>query len=152
MPFTIWIDADGTPKAIKEILFRVADRRRIPVRLVANRPQALPRSPRISAIQVGKELDAADAYIVDHCEPGDLVVTSDIPLAALVVAKGGTVLEARGEILDASNVEARLSVRNLQDERRGAWVDDGSGPPPFDAKARERFANALDRWLTRRPT
>ena len=152
MPFTIWIDADGTPKGVKEILFRVADRRQVSVRLVANRPQSLPRSPRISAIQVGKELDAADAYIVEHCEPGDLVVTSDIPLAALVVAKGATVLEARGQILDASNVQARLSVRNLQDELRGAWVDDGSGPPPFDAKARERFANALDRWLTRRPT
>jgi uncharacterized protein YaiI (UPF0178 family) len=152
MPFTIWVDADGTPKAIKEILFRVADRRQLSVRLVANRPQALPRSPRISAIQVSKELDAADAYIVSHCEPGDLVVTSDIPLAALVVAKGGTVLETRGQILDSSNVEARLSYRNLQDELRGAWVDDGSGPPPFDAKARERFANALDRWLTRRPS
>ena len=81
-----------------------------------------------------------------------MIVRSDIPLAALVVAKGGTVLEARGEVLDASNVQARLSVRNLQDELRGAWADDGSGPPPFDAKARERFANALDRWLTRRPT
>ena len=152
MPFTIWIDADGTPKAVKEILFRAADRRQLFVRLVANRPQVLPRSPRISAIQVSKDLDAADAYIVDHCEPGDLVVTGDIPLAALVVAKGGTVLETRGEILDASNVQARLSVRNRQDELRGAWVDDGSGPPPFDAKARERFANALDRWLTRRPS
>jgi uncharacterized protein len=150
MAFTLWIDADGTPKAIKELLFRVADRRQVSVRLVANRPQALPRSPRISAIQVGKDLDAAHAYIVEHCEPGDLVVTSDIPLAALVVAKGATVLETRGQILDASNVQARLAHRNLQDELRGAWADDGSGPPPFDAKARERFANALDRWLTRR--
>ncbi len=87
---------------------------------------------------------------MDHCEPGDLVVTSDVPLAALVVAKGGTVLEPRGQILDASNVQARLSVRNFQDELRGAWTDDGSGPPPFDAKARAAFANALDRWLTRR--
>lgn len=152
MAFTLWIDADGTPKGVKEILFRVAERRQVAVRLVANRPQSLPRSPRISAIQVGNDLDAADAYIVEHCEPGDLVITSDIPLAALVVAKGATVLETRGQILDASNVQARLSVRNLQDELRGAWEDDGSGPPPFDAKARERFANALDRWLTRRPT
>jgi uncharacterized protein len=150
MAFTLWIDADGAPKAVKEILFRVADRRLLAVRLVANRPQNLPRSPRISAIQVGSDLDAADAYIVEHCEPGDLVVTSDVPLAALVVAKGATVLEPRGQLLDSSTIHERLSVRNFQDELRGAWIDDGGGPPPFDAKARERFANALDRFLTRR--
>jgi uncharacterized protein len=152
MAFTIWIDADGAPKAVKEILFRVAQRRTVSVRLVANRPQTFPRSPHISAIQVGNELDAADAYIVERCEPGDLIVTSDIPLAALAVAKGATIIEPRGQILDASNIQERLTMRNFQDELRGAWIDDGSGPPPFDAKARERFANGLDRWLARRPT
>jgi uncharacterized protein YaiI (UPF0178 family) len=150
MALTLWIDADGAPKAVKEILFRVADRRLLPVRLVANRPQNLPRSPRISAIQVGMELDAADAYIAEHCEAGDLVVTGDIPLAALVVARGAVVLEPRGNLLDATSIGERLSVRDFQDELRGAWADTGGGPPPFGPKDRERFANALDRWLARR--
>ena len=148
-PPTLWLDADGAPRAVKEILFRTAERRGLDLVLVANSAQALPRSPHIRQVQVGQGLDVADDWIADHCQPGDVVVTADVPLAATLVARGALVLLPRGQVIDASNVGERLAVRDFLDGMRGAGFTTG-GPPPFGPSDRTHFANALDRLLTAR--
>ncbi len=145
----IWIDADAAPRPVKDIVYRASARTHVAVVVVANSFQRTPKSAYVSFVQVGKGFDVADEYIADGVESGDLVVTSDIPLAAAVVDKGAHVLEFRGEELSADNVRQRLSVRDFLDEMRGAGVEVGGGPPPFHNRDKERFANALDRWLTR---
>lgn len=143
----IWVDADATPRPVKEIIFRAARRLVIPVRLVANRHQLTPRVKYIQAIVVGAGADVADDYIVEHCVAGDIVITQDIPLADRVLDKGAHVLQPRGGRLTAENIKQRLSVRDFMDDLRGSGVQTG-GPPPFGTKDRQRFANELDRLLT----
>lgn len=142
----IWIDADGAPGALREIVFKASLRLQVPVVLVANSWQQTPPSRLVTAVQVGGGMDEADDYIALHCEPGDIVITSDIPLAAQVVEKGGVVLQHRGEVLDAQNVRQRLAMRDFMEELRAGGVM-GGGPPPYDARARQAFANGLDRLL-----
>ena len=145
---TLWVDADAAPRACKDVLFRAAVKRRVRVVLVANRAQHIPRSVFIRFIQVGSGLDVADDRIVEECGDGDLVITAAIPLAAQAVDKGAEVLQPRGELLDPENVRQRLAMRDRMDELRGAGVMTG-GPPPYATRDKQRFANALDRWLTR---
>lgn len=147
--FTIWIDADGAPGATKEIVFKASGRLKLPVVVVANRWQQTPRTPRIRMVQVEHGLDVADEYIVQHLQTGDVVISSDVPLAAEAVAKGAVVIDFRGELLDESNVRQRLNTRDFMEELRASGVM-GGGPPPYDAKARQSFANALDRLLTKK--
>ena len=147
---TIWVDADACPNVIKEILFRAAERARIDVVLVANQWLRTPPSRYVRAIQVSGGLDVADSEIVQRVEAGDLVITADIPLAALVVDKGVLALDPRGEIHTRDNIAQRLSMRNFMDELRGAGVDTG-GPATFHARDRQAFGNALDRWIAQRP-
>jgi len=144
---TIWIDADGVPRACKEILFKASMRSGLKVVLVANRAQVTPRSTTVRCVQVGGGLDVADDYIAEHCQPGDLVITSDIPLAARVIEAEGTVIQFRGEPLTETNVRQRLAMRDFMDDLRGGGVMTG-GPPPYGPKDKQRFANALDRWIT----
>jgi uncharacterized protein YaiI (UPF0178 family) len=146
----IFVDADACPNVIKDILFRAAERARVPVTLVANSWLRTPASRYVTALQVPGGLDVADSEIVRRCAPGDLVVTADIPLAALVVEKGALALNPRGELYTADSIAQRLSMRNFMDELRGAGVDTG-GPAGFHARDRQAFGNALDRWLARRP-
>ena len=146
----IWVDADGCPALIKDILFRAADRVPIQLVLVANQPLAVPRRPNVRSITVPSGLDAADSEIVARSAAGDLVITADIPLAAEVVAKGVTAVNPRGELYTAESVRQHLSMRNFMDQLRGAGVETG-GPPPFHARDRQAFANQLDRWLARLP-
>lgn len=148
-PPQIWVDADACPGVIKDILFRAAERARVDVTLVANQWLRTPPSRFIRALQVPGGLDVADSAIVERVRPGDLVVTQDIPLAALVLAKGGIALNPRGELYTADNMAERLSMRNFMDELRGAGVQTG-GPAAFHARDRQGFANQLDRWLARR--
>ncbi len=143
----IWIDADACPKPVKEILYRAAERLKTPLLLVANRPLAIPASRNIRSMVVGSGLDVADATIVRLLQPGDLVITADIPLAALVVDKGGYALNPRGELYDQENIKERLALRDFMDELRGSGVDTG-GPAPFNQQDRTAFANQLDRFLT----
>ena len=84
---TIWVDADACPVAIKEILYRAAERTRIPLVLVANQPLRTPPSAVIRRVQVSSGFDEADDYLVDQAQAGDLVISSDIPLAARLLAK-----------------------------------------------------------------
>jgi hypothetical protein len=145
----IWVDADACPGVIKDILFRVADRRQINVTLVANQLIRVPGSRFIRALQVPSGPDAADAEIVARVQPGDIVVTGDIPLAALVLDKGGLPLNPRGEWTTKDNIAQQLTMRAFMEELRGSGVDTG-GPAAFSQADRQRFANALDRELARR--
>jgi uncharacterized protein YaiI (UPF0178 family) len=144
----IWVDADACPKVIKEILFRAAERVRVPLTLVANRSLRVPRSPYVKSLQVPAGFDVADKEIVDQIQPDDLVVTADIPLAAAVIEKGGHALDPRGELYTESNVRERLSVRDFMDDLRSTGVVTG-GPSEFGQGDRKAFANALDRILSR---
>ena len=143
----IWVDADACPGEIKELLFRAAKRTETKVTLVANQPMHTPRSDFISSLLVPAGMDVADRHIVELVEPGDLVITADIPLAAEVVANGCQALDPRGELYVDNNVGERLAVRNLLDELRVGGQVTG-GPATFSAKDRQAFANQLDRWLT----
>ena len=145
----IWVDADACPNVIKDILFRAAERARLPVTLVANQWIRTPPSRYIQSIQVGAGIDVADSEIVRRVGPLDLVVTADIPLAALVLEKGALALNPRGELYTADTIAQRLSMRNFMDELRGAGINTG-GPPTLHARDRQAFANQLDRWIARR--
>lgn len=144
----IWIDADACPVVIKEILFRAAQNRQVELTLVANQPMRTPPSPFINALQVSSGFDVADDEIVKRLEAGDLVITSDIPLADEVIEKGGLALSPRGELFTASNIKARLNMRDFMDTMRSSGVHTG-GPPALNQTDRQTFANHLDRILTR---
>jgi len=144
----IWVDADACPRVIRDILFRAADRVRIALTLVANTKRQHPRSEYINAVEVAAGPDVADAYIVDHAEPGDLAITADIPLAAGMIEKGGFALNPRGEMYTSDNVRGALSMRNFMDNLRGEGVVTG-GPAAFGTVDRQRFANQLDSFLAR---
>ena len=142
----IWVDADACPNPIKEILFRAAERLKIQLTLVANKPLRTPPSAYINTIQVAAGFDVADDKIAQEVRAGDLVVTADIPLAAAALAKGGRVLDPRGEIYTKDNIEARLAMRKFMDELRASGVDTG-GPSPFSQGDRQAFARQLERLL-----
>ena len=145
----IWVDADASPKAVKEILYRASERTKIPVTFVANQFLEVPRSSLISAVKVASGFDIADAYIVEHSNKGDIAITQDIPLAAELVAKGCVVLNPRGERYTKENVRERLNMRDFMDSLRSSGVQTG-GPEAFSKKDRMTFANALDNVLVQR--
>ena len=144
----IWVDADACPVVVKEILFRAAERTAVPLTLVANQALHVPNSPYISSLQVPQGFDVADNEIVKRVSAGDLVITSDIPLAAEVIGKGGHALSPRGELHTPENIKARLNMRDFLDTMRASGVNTG-GPPTFSQKDRQAFANHLDTLLTR---
>ena len=145
-PMSIWVDADACPKPIKEILFRAASRTQTNLTLVANQTLAVPRSPWIRSLQVPKGFDAADNEIVQRVAAGDLVITSDIPLASQVISKGAKVITPRGETYDAGSIAAALTIRNFMDTLRSSGVETG-GPAAFSASDQREFARQLDRYL-----
>ena len=144
----IWVDADACPQVVKEILFRAAERAQVLTTLVANATMRTPPSAFIRSVRVGKGFDVADHWIVQQMQSGDLVITADIPLAAAVIARGAHALDPRGELYSEDNVQERLAVRNLLQELRSTGEILG-GPAPFGQSDRQRFANHLDRFLTR---
>ncbi|HEY0681178.1 MAG TPA: YaiI/YqxD family protein [Steroidobacter sp.] len=145
----IWVDADACPGAIKEILFRAAERERVQINLVANRALRIPPSPYIRSLQVPPGLDVADARIVELLAAADLVITADIPLAAAAIDKGGHALNPRGELYTKDNIRERLSLRNFMDELRGSGVAT-AGPSALSQRDRQAFANSLDAFLAKR--
>jgi uncharacterized protein YaiI (UPF0178 family) len=144
----IWVDADACPVVIKEILFRAAERVQVSVTLVANQPIRVPPSRFVRSLQVGAGFDVADNEIVARLQPGDLVITADIPLAAEVIEKGGHALNPRGEMYSADTIRSRLDVRDFMETLRASGVDTG-GPPALHQRDRQAFANQLDRFLNR---
>ncbi len=146
----IWVDADACPNAIKEILFRAAERVKLPLWLVANQPLHVPRSPLIRTLAVPGGFDEADAEIVRRVQAGDLVITADIALAWQVLEKGGHALSPRGERFDHATIRERLRMRDMMEQLRDAGVHTGRHAPLGQAD-RQAFANQLDRFLAQRP-
>lgn len=142
----IWVDADACPVVIKEILFRAAERTKIPLTLVANHVMRVPPSQYINFLQVPSGFDVADNEIVKRLESGDLVITSDIPLASEIIEKGATALNPRGDLYTKENIKQRLNMRDFMETLRSSGVETG-GPPPLNQKDRQTFANQLDKWL-----
>lgn len=145
----IWVDADACPRVVKDILFRAAEKRGVGLVLVANSRFAVPKCERIEFLQVGSGYDKADEAIIHLAGDGDLVVTTDIPLAAGVIEKGGTGLSPRGEVFTSENIRGRLTMRDFMDELRGSGVMTG-GPSALRPKDRQEFSNQLDRLLRAR--
>ena len=140
----IWVDADACPAVIKEILFRAAQRTDTALTLVANQPLRTPPSPLIRSMQV-----PADNRIVELAQPGDLVITADIPLAAGAIDKGANALNPRGQLYTKDNVREALSLRNFMADLRSSGVETG-GPASFSQADRQSFANQLDRLLAKK--
>jgi uncharacterized protein YaiI (UPF0178 family) len=147
---TIWVDADACPRTVRDILYRAAERRRINVVLVANQPIDHPRSRFVQMLQVPRGFDIADNEIVSRVEPGDLVVTADIPLAADVIERKAEAVNPRGEPYSSDTIRQRLNMRDFMDTMRASGVQTG-GPPALSAADRQAFANVLDRYLARLP-
>ncbi len=144
----IWIDADACPVVIKNILFKAAERTGVQLTLVANQPMSIPPLSCIKMLQVASGFDVADKEIIKRLSSGDLVITSDIPLAAEVVGKECYALSPRGELYDADNIQERLNMRDFMDTLRGSGIDTG-GPLALSQKNRNAFANQLDKLLTK---
>lgn len=144
----LWVDADACPGVIRDILFRAAERTGVVITFVANQPVKVPPLKSLRTLQVSKGFDVADNEIVKRAQAGDLVITSDIPLAAEVIAKGGFALSPRGELLTEANVRPRLNMRDFLDTMRASGVHSG-GPPPLSQRDRMAFANHLDTFLTK---
>jgi len=148
----ILVDADACPVPAKEILYRVSERLKIALVLVANTPLRLPKSPLISMVVVAQGADEADDRIVELADPDDLVITADIPLAARVIRKSLTaaVLDPRGAFLTDANIGPRLALRDLMDNLRSEGMNTG-GPGAYSPRDKQTFANQLDKWLHSRP-
>ena len=145
----IWVDADACPGPVREIVIRAAERACVPATFVANHWLRLNGPAWVRALQVPADADAADHVISAQAAPGDLVVTQDIPLAALVLDKGAEAIDPRGGRYTADSIGERLSMRDFMQELRGAGVQTG-GAAAFHARDRQTFANALDRWIAKR--
>lgn len=144
----IWIDADACPKMVKEVIFKASFRLKASVTLVANSYMNIPQAPNINLIQVEKGADVADFYIVENVQKEDLVVTADVPLAALVLEKGAVAINPRGELYTEENIGERLSMRDFKQE----LMDGGEmvgGPPPLGPKDKAKFTNAFDKITTK---
>lgn len=146
---TVWVDADACPNAVKAILFRAADRRGVPVVLVANHHQRVPPSRYLSTVQVPGGFDAADRAIVERVTDGDLVVTADLPLAADVVRAGGVALNPRGTLYTEESIHDHLASRDLMQGLRDQGLVSG-GPGTLGKAELQAFSNQLDRYLTAR--
>lgn len=144
---TIWVDADACPVVIKDILFRASRRTGVPVRLVANHFMNVPNIPTVKLMQVSSGFDVADNLIAQRAEPGDLVITSDIPLAAEVVEKGVKAISPRGEHHSPDTIRQRLNMRDFLETMRSSGVEVGGGPPKLSQADRQAFAGHLDRFL-----
>ena len=144
----IWVDADACPVVIKEILYKAAERTGLELILVANTLFRVPKSSFIHFIRVPQGADKADDEIVKQLIAEDLVITSDIPLAARVVNRGCLALNPRGEVYTEDNIQERLSTRDFLESLRSNGVESG-GPPAFNARDKQHFANKLDQILTK---
>ena len=146
----IWVDADACPVAIKETIFRAAIRTKTETTLVANQYMKTPGSPFIRSLQVMQGFDVADNEIVNRVTSGDLVITSDIPLADEVISKGALALSPRGELFTKENIKSRLNIRDFMETMRSSGVQTG-GPAAINQSDKKQFAGQLDKWLARHP-
>lgn len=146
----IWVDADACPVVTREILFRAANRTSTQVTLVANQYLKVPPSQFIKSVQVEKGFDVADNEIVKRVKAGDLVITSDIPLASEVIDKGAQALNPRGTLYSKENIKSLLNMRDFMDTLRSSGIETG-GAAAMNQADRQEFANKLDQFLARKP-
>ena len=146
----IWVDADACPRAVKDVVFRASERTQVAVVLVANTPVPLPNTPLVSQALVPNGLNVADAPIADQVDPSDIVVTADVPLASLVVKKGAVAIDPRGRPYTEESIGSQLATRDLLHSLRSREVIRGGGPASYSPRDLQRFASALDRWLTKK--
>jgi uncharacterized protein len=145
----IWVDADAAPRDVKEIVFRAAKRLKVPTTLVANQRLQTPANNEfVDSVRVDGGPDVADQHIADNAVPGDLAITADIPLAAILVEQRIVTIDPRGTEYNEDNIGERLSIRDFMDGLRTSGVETG-GPRAYGAKDKQAFANTLDRLLTR---
>ncbi|BCE03153.1 YaiI/YqxD family protein [Marinicellulosiphila megalodicopiae] len=144
----LWIDADACPNQVKEIMYKAANRKQLQLTLVANQYINIPKSHFIKMTQVESGFDVADDFIVEHVQPNDLVITSDIPLADELITKGAKVLTSRGEAFTEQNIKQKLNMRDFMETMRSSGIQSG-GPAPLNAQDIQQFANALDRYLSK---
>lgn len=144
----IWVDADACPKVIRETLCRAAERTGLTCTFVANHSVPVPKRENIHSLTVPAGFDIADNEIVKRVNAGDLVITSDIPLADEVITKNAVALSPRGELYTKDTIKARLNIRDFMDTMRSSGVQTG-GPAPLGQTERREFANHLDRFLAR---
>ncbi|MFS0825314.1 YaiI/YqxD family protein [Pseudomonas phoenicis] len=144
----IWIDADACPRPARDLVVKFALKRQLQVIMVAGQAVAKPAFAIVQLIVVPSGPDAADDYLVEHAEPGELVICSDVPLADRLVKKGVAALDPRGREFDERNMGDRLAARNLFTELRELGQVRG-GQAPYGERDKQAFANALDRILTR---
>lgn len=144
----IWVDADACPVVIRDILLRAAERTGIQMTLVSNHALNLSRRKNVQLVQVASGFDEADNWIAARVQPGDLVITSDIPLADEIIGKGALALSTHGEEYTASNIKARLNIRDFMETMRSSGIQSG-GAAPLNHGDRMQFANALDRILAK---
>ena len=144
----ILVDADAFPNVIKDILIRAGERMHVPLVFVACKRLRLGRSANVSSIEVPIGPDLVDDRIAELAQPGDLVITSDIPLADRVITKGAYAINPRGEPYTEENIKDRLAMRDLMNDLRDGGMISG-GPAEFSKKDRQAFANQLNRILTR---
>jgi len=149
MTMQIYVDADGFPNAAKDPLIRAAMRLQVPVVFfMANKQVRYKPSVIISSVIVPEGPDLADNRISELAQPGDLVITADIPLADRVVAKGAFALNYRGKLYTEGNIKDRLAMRDLMNDLRGGGTMTG-GPSAFGKKDCQAFFNQLDSFLIR---
>lgn len=139
----VWVDADSCPVEIRDIITRAAHKLAVNTIFVANKPVLLPESIYTTSVLVKQGADVADAYIVENASGLDVVITQDIPLAALLVPLGVTVISPRGDSFNEENVGDRLASRNLLQGLRDTGSITG-GPRPFDDKLKHKFASLFD--------
>lgn len=144
----IWVDGDSCPKPIKQILFRAAMQRKVSLLLVANHLAITPRSPYITRILVESGFDVADNYIANRVDNVDLVITSDIILADIIVAKGAMALNPRGTLYTEQNIKQILTMRNLTESLRDCGLVKGA-MSSLSSKEIQLFANHLDRIISK---
>jgi uncharacterized protein len=144
----VWIDADACPRAAKDQVVKFALKRRFEVVMVAGQALAKPAFSCVRLVVVPSGPDAADDYLVEHAQPGELVICSDVPLADRLVKKGVAALDPRGREFDERNMADKLAVRNLFTELREQGQV-GGGQAAYGERDKQAFANALDRILTR---
>ncbi len=144
----IWVDADACPGVIKELIIRTARRLKIHTVFVANKYISLPDSAYVSTVRVGMGPEEVDEHIAKHARDHDFAITQDIPLASVLVPKGVTVINPRGDLYTEANIRERLSIRNfMQDIREAGGIT--PGPKQFGQKEKQRFSEAFDRELTK---
>lgn len=146
-PLAILVDADACP--VKDEVYRVAARHRVPVTIVSNAAFRVPDSPLVRRVVVGDAFDAADDWIAERAGPRTVVITGDILLAERCLKAGATVLAHTGKPFDAGSIGSAIATRAILADLRAGMDGLGGGPPPFAKADRSRFLQALDLALVR---